>query len=401
MHESAQNTAFGGPEGCTKTEARPKNFSPEGLSVNEITKENHAVKRIAVLLCIVFSVFLMHSHCRKDFSPLHLAKNPRELSWSVDTLSHPDNWQASLIDIWASSSEDVYVAGTANTTRGILWHYDGNQWTDIKIHSSQGGSIKGSISFSDIFGFGPDDVWLVGDIVDYNPNPPPDLVHSSLVVHYNGTDWERIPTPEGHALESIWGPYKNNLWMAGVNGTLFHYDGVTIKNDTIPLNIPKDANPVYNVVSITGNESEAYMLLADFNSRPWRYFFLEYQDNQWVVKNSTFFFDSHRLWMSPSGKLYATGRAVYRREGDSWVTLIDGSATGSTYDIYGTSDNDLFIVGKSVNGDGAVHHYNGSDWFFYENLENPNFIYYRVWTDGEEVFVTGRAYPQSIVLHGK
>ncbi|MFH1941727.1 MAG: hypothetical protein ABIL68_06445, partial [bacterium] len=71
------------------------------------------MKRIAILLCIASVVLFMHFHCRKDFSPLHLTKNPRELSWSVDTLCHPANWQSLLLDIWASSSEDVYIAGTS------------------------------------------------------------------------------------------------------------------------------------------------------------------------------------------------------------------------------------------------------------------------------------------------
>ncbi len=345
---------------------------------------------------LFFTAFFLHFGCKKDpVSP----RNLRELNWTVETLAHPDNIQTLIGDIWASSAKDIYVAGGANTTHGILWHFDGARWTDVKITITQGGPIVGFINFDDIYGFGPNDVWLVGKRVAYSTGDP----DSSLLVHFDGIRWREIPTPIGRGLTAIWGPVSSNIWIAGLNGTLFHYDGTRVKIDTIPLAIPKDADPFYNVLSIAGHASETYMLLADFNSNPNRYFFLERNGNKWTVKDSTFFFNSHSLWLSPEGTLYVAGNSTYRRQGNTWSTFLEGRTTLWSFGIHGTSDNNLFVVGRSNTGNypGAVYHYNGKDWFQYKNLENPQYSYYEVWTDGDEVFIVGTAGSKSIVLHGK
>jgi len=362
------------------------------------------MKRIVVFfLMIVLVASLFHICCERDFSTFPLKKNPRELSWSIDTLAYPGSSQTWMYDIWGNSANDVYVVGHNSLNRGQMWHFNGKSWTDVKLSTTQGGNISGPIDLSSIYGFGPDDIWAVGEHIRTNPDPPPNFLDSSLLIHFDGSKWHEIETPEGRMLTVIWGSSPNNIWTAGINGTLFHYDGSTVKKDTIPLDIPKDADPFYTVLSLTGNETEAYMLLADFNSNPNRYFFLEYLGNKWVVQDSTFFFNTTSLWMSPSGTLYATGSSLYRRQGNTWDTFLDGYTTLWSYGIHGTDDNNLLVVGRSNTDDypGTVYHYNGSNWFIYKNLENLENEYYGVWTDGDEVFITGITGSQTIVLHGK
>jgi hypothetical protein len=71
--------------------------------------------------------------------------------------------------------------------------------------------------------------------------------------------------------------------------------------------------------------------------------------------------------------------------------------------IHGTDDNYIFVVGRSnvEPYPGAIYHYNGNDWFNFQNLNIPGFVYAEVWTDGREAFVVGITGQKSIVLHGK
>jgi photosystem II stability/assembly factor-like uncharacterized protein len=66
----------------------------------------------------------------------------------------------------------------------------------------------------------------------------------------------------------------------------------------------------------------------------------------------------------------------------------------------GTSDNNIFVVGHL----GTVLHYNGVDWYQYEQFADLNKVLSSVWTDGKEVMIVGETatYPQkTLILHGR
>jgi hypothetical protein len=345
----------------------------------------------------------LHCGCKKDpVSPSQ--KNLRELTWRVDTLAYPGSFQTLLSDIWGSSAKDVYVVGSNSNNRGLMWHFDGKSWTDVKLGVTQGGTIVGAIDLRDIYGFGPNNIWAVGDHIRNNPNPPPNFLDSSLLIHFDGGRWEEIPTPAGRTLTAVWGRSSNDLWMAGWQGTLFHYDGVTVKKEAFPLTAISDADTFYVPISIVGNASEGmYMLVADnaFGGR--QFFFLQRENDRWVVTDNNFFFHSSGLWMSPSGTLYVSGQSVYKRQSGGWNKTLDGFNTLYSIGIHGTDDSNIFAVGRSnvEPYPGAIYHYNGNDWFNLQNLNILGVVYAEVWTDGREVFVVGTTGQKSIVLHGK
>ncbi|MBI3788983.1 MAG: hypothetical protein HY276_12105 [Ignavibacteriales bacterium] len=68
--------------------------------------------------------------------------------------------------------------------------------------------------------------------------------------------------------------------------------------------------------------------------------------------------------------------------------------------IAGTSDENIFVVGHR----GTVLHYNGRDWYQFNQFATPDMVLWGVWTDGKEVFVVGftASVPQkTLILHGK
>ncbi len=356
---------------------------------------NFLLLTIGLLLCVT-------TRCLRNKNPV-APLDFRELTWTIDTLSHPDNWQSSVSDIWGSSAKNVYVVGDGNTPQGNLWRYQGKQFEEIKMGAYDGGPITGNFEFDDIFGFGSNNIWVCGANIELNPSPPPNILAHSLVIHYNGAQWSVASIPEGRYLTSIWGPNENNVWFAGINGVLFHWDGSIFQSHSLPLNIPIDADPFFTPKALTGNDTLTCMLLGDHNSIPPRVILLENRGQGWTVTDSTFYFDSSRIWMSPSGILYATGSSIYRRINGVWELFLDGQGTLRSGSIFGTGDDNLFAVGRPTDRhiEGVIYHYNGNDWQHLEELDSDEYRYREGWTDGKEVFITGTNGADTIVVHGK
>ena len=390
------------------------------------------MKRIFLFfLLIVSAFFLVHICCERDFSTLPMKKNPRELSWSIDTLAYPGYNQTAMDDIWGSSATNVYVVGHNSDIGGKMYHFDGKRWADVKLSAMQGGNIVGAFQLAAIYGFGPGDIWAVGDYDRLNPNPPPYYIeHYSLVIHYNGKEWQQIKTPEGLAIHfdgsqwnvvnvpkeselfSVWGISPDDIWMGGLDGTLFHFDGTSVKKDSVPVSISEEVYRDYFFSEITGISSdEVYMLLTAWgNSSVPRRYLLGRQADSWVVVDSTFFPELGLLWMSPSGTLYtAEWDNVYKRQGNSWIDIADETLKRSISvgDIGGTDDNNIFVVGASgFEVDyGEAYHYNGVNWYHLEDVRIANASFNDVEVIDGEVFIVGTTtsgFPEkTLILHGK
>jgi hypothetical protein len=353
------------------------------------------MRTLFVIFCIAAIVQLS---CEKSPNGPEPVKDPRQYTWAIDTLTYPGSLQTSMRSIWGSSPKDVYVVGHNDRGFGKMYHYDGKSWKPVDL-------AFGAIDLSAVYGFAANDVWAVGERIDYNPNPPPNFLDSSLVIHFDGNQWRELRFPRQRGLTSIWGSGPNDIWIGGLFGTLYHYDGKIVKSDSVPFPIPKAADFLYSFSSIVGGTSgEAYLLLsAPLPNGADRFYLFRRQASTWVIADSVFSWRSG-LWVSPSGALYATGYGVHKRVGTSWLRVLDEI---TTTEIAGTGDDNFLVVGNSPAGglSGEVYHYNGTDWYQFKNLQFLNIQYSGVWTNGKEAFVIGvtfGGYPQkTIILHGK
>jgi len=318
-------------------------------------------------------------------------KDPRTYTWTVDTLA-----ATTMQDIWGSSTRDVYVVGHNSLFQGGMYHYDGHRWR-------AGYSPFGDVTLEAIHGFAANDVWVVGSRWYTNPTPPPNFLEKSLVLHYDGTGWRELHiVKRGGGLSSIWGSSPNDIWMGGLDATLYHYDGTSIKRDSIPFPIPQTGHlDSYDLASIAGSSRSVHLLLVVLKAPLYGYqgYFFDRASSGWTLVDSVFYSPRYDLWVSPSNTLYAVGHGVYRRVGGSWLTLHLDNAI-AWISIGGTSDDNFFVVGRSVKG-GEVYHYNGTDWFQFKELQFADAFYNGVWTDGRETFIVGLIEGGTIVVHGK
>lgn len=357
------------------------------------------MKEISPIILICLPILL--SACQNSTGPDGKTV-PRQLVWTADTLLYPGSVQTMMGAIWGSSADNIYTVGHNDQgTVGCMYHYDGKVWESVPLSILVGGPIYGLLDLEDIFGFAADNVYAVGS----KKGPPPEGKYLSHIIHYNGHTWEDIDIPKKDWLRCIYGDAPDNVWAAGNQNTLFHYNGSQWQTDSLP-------HPGYPgfEVSIAGKtmtgDSINGIYLATYSiieGVPWDHLFM-WDGNHWCVQDSGMEYTEkgiNRLWMSPSGTLYKTSYdGIHQRINDQWEAI---SEDMSCFGIHGTADDNIFIT-ADLDG-GRVFHYNGADWYEYEQLYFTDIRYYHIFTIEEEVFVTGRTlggFPnRTIIWHGR
>lgn len=125
------------------------------------------------------------------------------ISWSEQSLG--DFW---LDGLWGVSNDDVWVSGTVVTgTAGVLYHFDGLQWTQ-KSHAA---AVRG---LRDIWSDATGDVaYAVGSL--------------GQVLTRNGSTWEAIPMAGNREFTAVWGAPSGPIFVTASDGTCHRFDGTS------------------------------------------------------------------------------------------------------------------------------------------------------------------------------
>ncbi len=345
------------------------------------------------------AVLLLQLNC-KDNSVEPPIKDPRTYTWTIDTLAYPGSFQTNMRDIWGSSPTDVYVVGHNDRGFGKMFHFDGKEWKPVDL-------AFGAIDLSTVLGFAANDVWAFGQHLYDNPTPPPNFLDSSLIIHFDGRQWSEQKIQGGRLLNSVWGLSSTNLWTGGWTNKVFHYNRAVWQRDSLPVRLQSDG--FFQIDALEGNPAGDVFAIGNTHynnlAKTVFYFFLN-GSQTWVlvdsfvvqpgqIENKWGYGD---LWTSPSGTLYSCGGGVHRWNGTTWTKLFDHPNFLSR--VTGTSDNNIFAVGHF----GTVLHFNGHNWYQFQQFVNPDAVLWGVWTDGTEAFVVGftALFPEkTIILHGR
>jgi len=358
------------------------------------------------LLDIVIILFIAIQGCNSFPVDAQPPKDPRNYTWTSDTLSFSGSAQVLMRSIWGSSTKDVYAVGHNDQSLGVMWHYDGNKWTDVKLNTPfQGGNISGTITLSSIYGFSSNNIYAVGDHFRKDPASPPNLLFTSRIIHFNGSTWIDVNLPSlGGWLNTVYGTSSSNVWTGG-HDAIYHYDGVKWTRDSISVIVPSGS--FFQLTALSSYNADIYALgLTDDNAANFtHYFFKENNSNISVI--DTFYRANgikfgNTLWTSKNGSLYSVGhKGVYKYNGSTWSNILKTGPFLSG--ISGTDDNNIFVVGHL----GQAYHFNGTDW---KNIadkfsKDSGTLYASVWTDGTEAFILEQpqtGFPQkTVVWHGK
>jgi len=239
--------------------------------------------------------------CRKNPAIYQMPNDPRAYTWTVDTLlfyQHNIGWATTLNRLWGSSPNDVYAVGLCTSAGGRMYHFNGEKWQYSKKVRVIG--QNGPYSITNIFGFSSDDIWAVGY---QDPGDIYEDLYQNLIMHYNGVEWNKVygsePDTMYRELTSIWGSSPDDIWFGGCWGDMYHWDGQTVTQDTMPFDV-KDYMAENSMVaefhSITGYPGKGIYAIF-FGTKGDIDYLMQHTDKGWVFRDSLNSYVD--LWMSP------------------------------------------------------------------------------------------------------
>ena len=298
------------------------------------------------------------------------------------------------------ATEVWFAANTGNTSgMALIGRGNGTSFTLTPI---------GTGSPTAIWGTAANDIWVVAQ----GPNNPTNNAQRSWARHWNGNTWEaQVDFPEGFTVYGLWGDAPNNYWAVTNAGTAFHWTGSSWGQ---PQTIV--AGAVFT--QIWGSSATNIWALAGNRVAHWD------GSGSWSVMNRSDFSTSggaSGITGRKSGQMFASGSdpigaqaavliwdgsaystsyhggtaqdcqkavAIWAGSDDVW-TLITGGAicsTDTTVDIkryanntwssegvltnaggfvfwmWGTSNKDLYVSGRTSDGTATLFRYDGMNW---------------------------------------
>ncbi len=108
-----------------------------------------------------------------------------------------------LQGVWSSAGTTWVVGGPEFPNEGFILRSTGGAFTPVVP------AVKGRLLC--IWGSSQRDIWAAG--VD------------GLMMHFDGNAWSNAPRQTTEPLNALWGSGPSDVWAAGNSGTLLHYDG--------------------------------------------------------------------------------------------------------------------------------------------------------------------------------
>lgn len=151
-------------------------------------------------------------------------------SWTIVSSPNPGTLGNSLLGVAATAPNDIWAVGWKNSGDGLqslLLHYDGTGWTEGVTVPKVG---TGDNVLTGISAVSSDDVWATGYYVDGTK-------YKTLTLHYNGTTWSHVPSPNGadgtSILMGVDASSSTNAWAVGFEyrAALDHYVASTQRWD--------------------------------------------------------------------------------------------------------------------------------------------------------------------------
>lgn len=202
--------------------------------------------------------------CGDCQTPVNNANNMPDAGPTDDGGSLPDQFDEPFdpqllgwgLHVTARGSDDIYAAG-GTPDRGILLHFDGEQWAPATtpadtpllnwvalFDDGQAAAVGngGTALWNDgsgwvtlptpteedlwgVWGASADDVWAVGGRGRANGQ--------ATVLRFDGEQWNEAEVPDierpgVNAFFKVWGTAADNVYIVGQNGGCLHFDGIEL-----------------------------------------------------------------------------------------------------------------------------------------------------------------------------
>jgi hypothetical protein len=340
---------------------------------------------LVVLLLLLFN-------CDNNYN--EQPKHPSEYTWTIDTL------ELSVIstrfrptDILYLNENDIYIFGESGHYNPVFWHYNGSKWQDTIVITNASAIVAATNISGDIYGVG-DTRWYL----------PEGVICQGSIDKFNGNSWQQIfyahiEGQRGSEFRDIWADSEDNIWVGGYLGLLYHYNGQEWVNYCFPDTV--------NIYHFSGNDSTGLYAIGYYlGNNQANGYLLKWSGENWIMENRFSMAYADYLFR-PFGHLdlYVTGDNIYtcgdgvfcKQSGDSTWQKLWQFSDYKFRDVSGSGAGNIYFVGDGGN---AIF-WDGVSPSCLDSIYYPEITYKKVWTDGNQVIITGFSDNISYVMWGK
>jgi hypothetical protein len=250
---------------------------------------------------------------------------PCEPDWTL-VAPPPDGTQRHLFAVDAAAANDVWAVGTDILTGTLAMHWNGAVWSNVPTpaEGTTNTILHGVAAVS------ANDVWAVG----YYHNPNLGDVDRTLILHWNGSVWSRVTSPNSgggnNYLRAVTALSANDVWAVGyyrdtvVNHDMtltLHWNGIGWTQVASPNAGSNVRNNLYGVTAVAA-------------------------DGVWAVGG------------------YNGGTLTEHWNGTAWSIVSSPGPTASAVlrGVAAVAPDDVWGVGDTGNEQTLAMHWNGSTW---------------------------------------
>ncbi len=314
----------------------------------------------------------------------------RNYTWTIDTLSS-GSLQTYMVSMWGSSSEDVWICGYDADNSKCVYHFNGTQWYIFTTPTTN--FIKKLYA---VEGSNSDNIFFVGKSYHLNPTPPPNFIDSAFVLQYLNGSWKIHTVNNASTLYSLCMVNESEVWAGGAQGNIYRCVGTNwqkyfLGNEALLINglVKVSSSEVY----ATGHSEKILqgggIYLADY--------LYQYNGSAWSLIDSNITSSTYNRISYPTvmkninGTIYGSrDDGFVKKNGDSWVAI----NTGIYGQFNGTNEKNIFLANQNF----GVLHFNGTDWFHFDEL--PWLQYYDVEVFEDAVYLLATDGYKSYIIKG-
>jgi hypothetical protein len=249
-------------------------------------------------------------------------------------------WGSSATDIWIVANQAGDVAGadlpTDSDERSALLHWDGVAWNAVQF--------EGTHALHSVWGTAKDDVWVVGA--------------SAFVRHFDGKTWSALPLSIGAPIDftSVSGTSSRDVWAVGWGQTVRHFDGAAWS---------AEQPPQWDTFrSVWASANEVWVLGDKTLSR--------FDRTVWSTVGRPPDSVTSSVWGRAPGEAWVAGPAGslerWDSNGEQTNRVPDDSSPANFRCVWGSSDRDGWAVGEK----GRIAHFSDGKWSAGPHLTESN-----------------------------
>lgn len=346
---------------------------------------------------MIASMILLLACCSPEHPVDKGGQKARSFTWTFDTLS-VGSGQTLLSRLEGNSWNNVYALGfSSEGGPGAMLRFDGHGWSTTRYHFTEGGPVTKSTELMDAYIDANSVVWISGSSYEFNPAPPPEVLHPGLLLNYSQARWH-VNYPEGiRFINRIEGRSPSDIWAGAWDGMMLHFNGAIWSSSRLPISQTAGEEIAFQDVAFTGPTLHALLSKTNQSTGARTFYHVRRDSLDWEIADSAALvglsWGEFCLWSSASGILYSGGRGIYRFSNGSWRQV---SSESFVHSLRGPAESDLLAVGTN----GLALHFDADSFMMLQGLRATGIHFFDAWYDGTRAIILGQKGGKSIVAYG-